>query len=87
MEHVDALQRALGWPQPSNAGAPAEMSSGMLDRSKDQIEIPPASQCMAKTPPPTALKVEPYEFLPVSRTPQPVLPLIEASQLETPDAN
>ena len=44
-----AGQKAMGVPQLSEFGAPAEMSEGMLLRGKNQTEIPLSTHCTGPT--------------------------------------
>ena len=43
-----AGQKAMGVPQLSEFGAPAEMSEGMLLREKNQTEMPLSTHCTAR---------------------------------------
>ena len=43
-----AGQDAMGSPQPSGRGAPAEMSDGMALRGKNQTEMPLSTHCTAR---------------------------------------
>lgn len=75
VSHFELGKNATGLPQDEGRGYPAVISGGMPLRGNLQTFIPSSSQRWAKTPPPAALKLRPYELGALSRMPQPVLGL------------
>jgi hypothetical protein len=66
-----AANRADGEPQYEGVGLPLVMSDGMLPRGKNQMLIAVLVHSVAYTPPPLALKPDPYDRVSVDLIPQP----------------